>query len=161
MATQNCLISFRIADENGSTKSYQEYGSFDDATATLNSLLTAVQLRASNLDGVTDGKIESMAVTMYWALPAGLKADPAVGSDVEETGLFTFTTEAPGGKVFSQDVPAAAQAIFVGRTIDPAQQDVVNYVNALKSQAGTISNKDDKWAYTLTALKSGAKKFRK
>lgn len=161
MATQNLLLSFRIADENGTTKSYQEYGSFDDATATLASLLTAVQLRATNLDGVTDGKIESMAVTLYWALPGGLKADPAVGSDVEETALMTFTSTAPGGKVFSEDIPAAAQAIFVGRTVDAANANVVNYVNALKSQAGTIVNKDDKWAYALSALKSGAKKFRK
>lgn len=161
MATQNLLLSFRIADENGSTKSYQEYGSFDDATATLASLLTAVQLRATNLDGMTDGKIESMAVTLYWALPGGIKADPVAGSDVEETALMTFTSEAPGGKVFSEDIPAAAQAIFVGRTVDPADAAVVSYVNALKSQAGTIINKDDKWAYGLTALKAGAKKFRK
>lgn len=161
MATQRILISFRIRDENGSTKSYQEYGTFDDATATLASLLTAVQLRASNLDGVTDGVIENMAVTVYWALPGGLKVDPAVGSDVEETALYSFTSTAPAGKGFSEDVPAAAQATFVGKLIDPANADVVNYVNALKSQAGTIVNTDDRWAYTLVALKQGKKKFRK
>lgn len=161
MATQRVLISFRIRDENGSTKSYQEYGTFDDATASLASLLTAVQLRATNLDGVTDGVIENMAVTVYWALPGGLKDTPAVGSDVEETALFSFSTTAPAGKGFSEDVPAAAQAIFTGKVVDAANADVVNYVNALKSQAGTITNSDDKWAYTLVALKAGKKKFRK
>jgi len=161
MATARCLMSWRVADESGATKSFQEYGTFDDATATLASLKAAMDLRTNDLDTVTDGKIEASSFVIYFDLPVGLKADAAVGSDVEETALYTFITSAPGGKVYSSDIPAGAQDNFVGKSIDEAAEHAALFITHQCSAAGTIRNTDEKWAYTLDTFKRGLKKFRK
>src|SRR5207244_1043901 len=114
MATQQAIASFRIKDATGVVKAYEEYVTFDNSTATLSSLAAAMAGIAGYLDAVTDGQIISMGLKLYQALPGGLKSAPVDGSDVEETGLFTFVSSSPGGKVYSIDVPAIAQSILAG-----------------------------------------------
>src|ERR1700693_2537024 len=112
MAAAFAIVSLRIKDAVGVVKAYEEYVSYDTATATLATIAAAAAGVATNLDPVTDGQIVSLGIKLYQALPGGLKGAPVAGSDIEETGLFTFNTSAPGGKVYSIDVPAVAQAIL-------------------------------------------------
>lgn len=163
MATAQALLSFRVQDAVGVVKAYEEYVTFDDATATLASLKTAAILRGTLLDGMTDGLILSVGLKLFYPVDAGWKDTAAVGSDCEETGLVTFITTAPGSKVYSQDIPAVAQAVLTGRTIDletPASPGQL-YVATHTSGAGTMVNTDNKWSYTFSSAKGGQKTFRK
>lgn len=163
MATAQAIVSIRVQDAVGVVKAYEEYVTYDDATATLASLLTAVQLRVTNLDNMTDGKVLSSTLRLFMALPGGIKADPVAGSDCEETGLVTFITSSPGSKVYSLDIPAISQDHLVGRTIDitTAASHGLLYVTTITSGAGTLRNTDNKWGATLDTAKSGQKTFRK
>jgi len=161
MATRQGRISLRIKDATKVSKAYTEYVTFDDATATLASIGAALNGVCAYVDPITDGQIMSVAFTLFHSLPSGLKGAPVAGSDVEETGLFSFNTPAPAGKGYSIDVPAIAQSILSGRSIIVDAGDGQTYVNDVTATGATFRDTDDKWAYTLDSVRSAQKTFRK
>lgn len=161
MATSYALLSWTIQDADGNEKSFREYVSFDDATATLTTIKAAIDSRAAALNGVTDGMITSQSVTLYLPLTSGLKPEPAAGSNVEETALFTFNTDQPTGKVFSLDVPAVHQSVMTGKEVNPGATGASNFITTVTATGGTLRDLDDKFSYHLISFKRGVKKFRK
>jgi hypothetical protein len=163
LATRQGIISVKMMDAVGVVASYDEYVTFDDATATFATIQSAVNSRLAALDVLSDAQILGVGFRWLMDIPGTLKSAPAGNSDVEETGLFTFITGAPGGKVWSSDVPAISYAIVTGRTIDvttPAAAGT-NYVTTLIATGGTLRNTDNKWAYTLDSVRGAQKTFRK
>lgn len=65
----------------------------------------------TTLDGVTDGVIEGSSITVYPALPAGLKSTAVAGSDVQEGGNYSFTVI---GSRYADSVrvPASKSTLF-------------------------------------------------
>jgi hypothetical protein len=161
MATKYAIISAKLVDAVGVVKAYEEYVSYDDATATLATLTTAVNSRITALDAVTDAQILAVSLKLSIDVVGGAKAAPVANSDVEETGLFTFITSAPGGKAYSQDVPAIKPALLNGRTIITSSGAGQSYYTTLTGTGGTLRNTDNKWAYTLDSLRTAQKTFRK
>lgn len=162
MATKEAIVSFRVADENGRVKAVEHYVTFDD-TDTLSTLAASVATLCGALDDVTDGVILSQSIKIYLPLPtSGIKTSAVAGSDVEETGLFTFITSAAGGKLFSVDIPAVAQAILVGRAIPVGSAGAAKtYADMVINPATTFRHTDNRWAVTLDTTKEANKTFRK
>lgn len=161
MATQHAVASFRMKDDAGVIKAFEEYVSYDDATATLVSIAAAMSAIAALLDPITDCQILSMNLRLVYDLPLGLKAAPVANSDVEETSLYTWLTDLPQARAYGQDIPAVPPAFLVGKNINQAQADVINWKNMMISAVGTLRHMDSRFAGHFTALKSAQKTFRK
>lgn len=162
MATQFAVASFRILDAVGVSKSWETYVSYDDATATLSSLAAAMSVLCSAVDDVSDGQVTAMGLRLMMTLPeSGIKTAPVAGSDIEETGLFTFLTSAPGGKAYGSDVPAIAQSILTGRSITVASGVGKTFCDLLVNNSATFRHRDNKLGATLDSIKSAQKTFRK
>ncbi len=161
MATQHAVASFRLKDDAGVIKAFEDYVSYDDATATLVSIAAGMSAIAALLDPITDCQILSMGLRLVYSLPAGLKAAPVANSDVEETGLYTFLTNLPQARAYGQDIPAVPASFLVGKNINTAQADVANWLNMQLSAVGTLRHMDNRYAGYFTALKSAQKTFRK
>ncbi|GJQ33882.1 MAG: hypothetical protein HBSAPP04_27210 [Ignavibacteriaceae bacterium] len=159
MALQPVLLSYTIEDDKGKRASCPVYGVFDDATATIASLLAYNSATVSELDAITEGKIISGSMTLYPTLPVGLKASPVANSDVEESGLLTFVTSAYG-KAYGQDVPAFIQTAFVDEAIDETDVAVAAWVSRMIT-SGTIIHSNNFFQATLSSLRKGRKSFRK
>lgn len=160
MAIQTALLSFGILDATGVVKSFPDYLSYDDAVATLSSLVTYCQATAVLLDAVTEGKLVSIGLTLNVALPGGLKANPVAGSDVEETGLITYTTEV-SGRSWGEDIPAFIQSAFVGKNINQADTDVQAWTNHQANAALAARAHADNYIWVFTGIKRARKTFRK
>lgn len=160
MAIQNAVISYRIQDATGVVKSYPDYITFDDATATLSSLQTYAQATAVLLDAVTAGKITGVSLTLFQTLPGGLKANPIAGSDVEETGLFTYNTTI-ANRSYGEDIPAIEQSLLAGKNIDLNNVDVMAWTAHQLNQALAAKPTSEEWASTFTSVRTAQKTFRK
>jgi len=160
MAIQHGTLSMTVQDIDGNEKSFVDYFKFDDATATLTTLFSAIGVEIGNFDGVTDGKVVNAAMTIDVTLPGGLKADPETGSNVQEAANLTFNTPAPGGLTYTQTIPAFIQAGFTGGVVNELWPAVDAWLTQV-TVAGTITSEDDRRAYVLTDFKRGKKTFRK
>jgi len=111
MATRALTVSFQILDDAGKTASMPVYTIFDDATATLSSIAAAVATLADDIDDIIDGQIVKISYTISQALPvSGIKTEPVSGSNVQETGLFSFPVLETAYK-FAVAVPSVAAAV--------------------------------------------------
>jgi len=160
MAIQHAILSISVEDADGNQKSFADYISYNDATATLSSLAAAVSAEVATFDAVTDAKVLSATLALEYVLPEGLKTDPEVGSNVQESGLLNFDTDSPDGLTYSQAIPAMKQAGFTGKTVNGGQTDVAAWVT-LVTTVGTFSSLDDRRAFRLISLRRGRKSFRK
>lgn len=159
MALQPILLSYTVEDAKGSRASVPIYGVFDDATATVSSLLAYNAATVAELDDITEGKVISGSLTLYPTLPEGLKADAVANSDVEEGALFTFVTSAYG-KAFGQEVPAFIQSAFVGSDVDETVTEVADWISRMTT-SGTVIHSNNFFQATLSSLRKARKSFRK
>lgn len=159
MALQPVLLSFTLEDDKGKRASCPIYGVFDDATATISSLLAYFSATAGDLDDITEAKIVSGSITLYPTLPLGLDANPVANSDVEESALLTFVTSAYG-KAYGQDIPAFIQSAFVDEAVNVADAAVAQWINRMVT-SGTIIHSNNFFQATLSSLRKGRKSFRK
>lgn len=161
MATQYGAFSFTIRDELGVAKAYDDYFSYDDATATLSSLGSYAQATAVLLDAITDGVLITIKMKLGVTLPGGIKTVAEVGSDVEETGLFTYNTDNPAGRAFGEDIPAIKQALLVGKNITVASGAGQSWVNHQINHALAGDPMDDKYSGHMLSIRTALKTFRK
>jgi len=161
MAIQHGRITFSVQDADGNRSSVVDYVQFDNATATLSAIAAYLSVEAQQLDDIIDGKIVACTFTIEHILPGTLKADAVVGSNVQETALLSFNIPRPGGGTYSQDIPAFAQAYFVGKTVNASATEVLDWTDRMTTPTGTLMSEDDSKAYLLGAFKSGKKTFRK
>ena len=152
------IFSYTILDDDGNERAVPIY-------CTLLGTLTITQIQALSvaisaiLDDVTDGKILKGSLTLSLDLDAGIKATPATGSNVQESGLIAF--EASGTPyTWSIDIPAFIQAAFAGKAIDLSNSAVNDFIDLLITPASGFTG-SDKYDNALVVAKSGKKTFRK
>ncbi len=161
MGIQNVLITYTVQDADGDSASVPLYGTFDDVTVDLAALSGYAQARASELNDITDVKPTKISITVYPALPSGMKATPVAGSDVEKTGLLTFNLTSPTGKAYSQDIPGFFDAGFAGDTVNPVGTEIEAWVDSMTSPSLAVRITNNFWTSTLENLRRGLKSFRK
>lgn len=157
MANIHSLITWSITDDGDQAKPLPIYCEVFD-TNTLGDIQTWVTAVAPLLEPLLDGKQASVTAKFTFNLPAGLKASPVAGSDVERGGLLTCSVN--GSKyAHSLSIPALKEALFSGDAVLVANADIVaffNYISAI--QGGVIAS--DKYGNVLSAIRKGKKNFR-
>lgn len=162
MAQQAILISYSILDADGDRASMPIYGQYDDGSATLSSIAAWAAARAGDIDAICDGQIVSEAITLYPALPGGLKSAPNADSDVERTALFTFGLSSLAvAKSHGIDLPAFLPSKYLGDLVNTADTDVAAFVSGLLPSYGTIIPTSEEFLVGLATLRKARKSFRK
>jgi hypothetical protein len=159
MAIQKALASFSVIDDTGVAASIDIPFKFDDATATLANLTAWMSGLASAVDDVTEAQLLKSRMTLILTLPGGIKASPVAGSDVEETGLFTWNVSG-SSNAYGEDYAAFIQSAFVGKTINQADASVAALIAYLNVASNTIIG-TDRYQNALTTVKRAEKTFRK
>lgn len=162
MATQFLTHSITILDSDGNRKSIPIYFSYD-SSASLSSILAYCSVTLTQLDAILDGQIVRHSIALELALPSsGIKTAPVAGSNVQESGLITYLTDAPIKRSFGQDLPAFAQASFVGKLVHIGDASVVDTWIARMVATGStlLATNQDFLAHLVSAVK-GVKTFRK
>lgn len=111
MAQVPVRVSATIVDEWGIEASTAMYATADDSQ-TLAGLDTEVNAWVTALDNATDGVIKQSRVTIFPALPGGIKAAAAAGSRVEQTGELGFVATG-SSKRYSASIPALSNGATV------------------------------------------------
>lgn len=159
MATKQALASFQIVDAVGVVTSFDQPFKFDDATATLAGIISWVQGLGAAIDLVTDGKITKIRVSILIPLPGGIKTAAVAASDVEETGLITYSASGTAN-AFGVDIPAIPNGKLTGNQVNLTDTDVA----ALNTYLSTVSTSivgTDRYGNTVSAPLRGVKTFRK
>ena len=104
MAQVLVRTSVTVRDEWGTEASSAFYAQAAD-TNTLAALATEVATFVEAFDDMTDGVVLSNRVTLFPALPTGMKTSPVAGSRVEQTGLLGFSATG-SSKGYSGAIPA-------------------------------------------------------
>lgn len=161
MPMQKALLSFTVEDDKGYKGSVPFYMLYDDATATLASILAYVDTFATLVDNITEAKIISQSVVLYPTLGAGLKANPVANSDVQESGLFTFPLNGLSAKSYSIDIPAFIQSAFVDDAINTTVTAVSDWLAEINNPTAELVSYNDIWAFSLGTVRKARKSFRK
>lgn len=111
MAQVPVRVSATIVDEWGIEASTAMYATAND-TQTLAGLDTEVSSWVTALDATTDGRIKAARVTLFPALPGGIKASAVSGSRVEQTGELGFLATG-SSKRYSAAIPALSNGATV------------------------------------------------
>ncbi len=138
MAEVPVRISATIVDEWGIEASTAFYADANDAE-TIAAMNTEVASWATAIDGVTAGYLKGIRVTLFPALPAGVKTAAAAGSRVEQTAVLGFLSTG-SSKRASFDVPAVSNGATVmsGDRIVLTAVDPVGVLIAILTTVGTV-----------------------
>lgn len=161
MALQKVIFTYTIMDDLGLRKSLDVYAYYEDTTATLSTLVTYMQASETLLDAMTDGAIVAAGMKVFPALVAGLKTDAVEGSDIEEAGLITYNLSGTPLRAYSEEIPAIAQAVLVGKNINYASGSGQNWTNHQLNGALAAHPFDDRWSSGFVSVRAAQKKFRK
>jgi hypothetical protein len=161
MATNFAAHSVSILDADGNVRAIPLYFKYDSG-ASLSSILAYCAVTLLDLDAILDGQIVKQSISLDIALPSsGIKTAPVAGSNVQETGLITYLTDAPVKRSFGQDLPAFAQAKFVGKVIDLADTDVTTWTDRFIATGATLIATNQDFLAGLVQAVKGVKTFRK
>lgn len=161
MATQYATHSVSILDADGNVRSVPLYFDYDSG-ASLSSILAYCAVTLTMLDAIIDGQIVKQSIALDIALPSsGIKTTPVAGSNVQESGLITFLTDAPVKRSFGQDLPAFAQSKFVGKVINLGDSDVSDWVDRFTATGTTLLGTNQDFLAHLLSAPKGVKTFRK
>jgi len=138
MAQVPVRVSATIVDEWGIEASTAMYATADD-TQTLAGLDTEVNAWVTALDNATDGVIKQSRVTIFPALPGGIKAAAASGSRVEQTGELGFLA-AGSSKRYSAAIPALSNGatVLAADRIVLTVSDPIGILIKLLTTVGTV-----------------------
>lgn len=151
----------RILDQDGDTSTatfnipdtndYSDVEEFADAFIPL-------------VDAVVLGEIQEAGISHTLTLPAGLKALPGTGCDVQNGALFSFETA--GGYRTSVRLPSFDTALYSpnSKDVNTEQEDVVAFAAAMLSgivaTGGTVSPSDYR-GDDINSLVKAVQSFRK
>ena len=138
MAKVPVRVSTTIVDEWGIEASTAFYAEADD-TQTIALLGTEVASWLTAVDGVTAGYLKNGRITLFPALPGGVKTAAASGSRVEQTAVLGFLATG-SSKRASFDVPAVSNGATVmsGDRIVLTAIDPVGVLIAILTTVGTV-----------------------
>jgi hypothetical protein len=136
MAQVPVEVSASIVDAWGIPASTVMYASADN-TKTLADLETEMGSWVTALDNATDGVIKQARVTLFPALPGGVKA--AAGSRVEQTGVLGFLATG-SDKRYSAAIPALSNGATVlnGDRIVLTVTDPIGLLIKILTTVGTV-----------------------
>jgi len=161
MATQYLTQSISILDADGNVRSLPIYFEYDSAT-TLSTIITYCAVTLGQLDDIIDGQIVKQSITLELPLPSsGIKTAPVAGSNVQETGLLTYLTDAPIKRSFGQDIPAFAQSMFTGKVINLGATEVETWTDRIVASGGALVATNSDFLAHLVSVTKGVKTFRK
>jgi len=158
MAT-NVIMSYRILDAAGHTKSFPIYGTFDEATATLSDVLVSVQSRGEFADAILAGQITEMSIEIKVAIPGDFKTEPVADSNVEKVGAISFRRTTPPSKSYTIAMPAISPTVLSLDNIDVSLPAVLAFTDSILDTGETVVAKDDLWSTTMAGVKSGKVTF--
>lgn len=160
MATRQATVSLQFIDAAGKTTSMPVYVTFDDATATLSSIAAAVATLIDEVDDVTDCQVTKASYTINQAVPgSGIKTAPVAGSNVQETGLFTFPVLGSNYKI-GIAVPGVAAAIQ-DQGVIPISGVAEAFTDRVMATGGTLAVVEPISLHTLGEVRSAVVTFRK
>lgn len=138
MAQVPVRVSATIVDEWGIEASTAFYATADD-TQTIAGLDTEVAAWVTALDGASDGVIKQARVTLFPALPGGVKASAVAGSRVSQSGELGFLA-AGSSKKYSASIPALSNdgTVLAADRIVLTVGDPVGLLINLLTTVGTV-----------------------
>lgn len=160
-------MSVTIVDEWGIDASAPYYAMVDPAS-TIGQVEAFLAQLVTSIDAASDGQITKNRLTLFPALPSGIKSSPAVGSRVEQTGLLGFnsvgaTVGSATTKRFSETIPALSNGntVLVGdRMVLTAADPIANLI-LLLTTISTILVWCNNHSQQLTQFKDALVAFRK
>lgn len=161
MATAQAVVQYTIQDADGNRKSLPVYQTYDDSTVTLSQLKTRASIIAGLLDAITDGQLVSYSLTLDLVLPTGIKTSPVTGSNVQESGLITYLTDAPIKRSYGQDIPAFFQTGFNQAQINLSDTDVLAWTAQMLATGAVTRMTNSDFLANLASVRTGKKTFRK
>jgi hypothetical protein len=161
MTVKQLTHSVTILDADGNRRAIPIYSTYDSG-ASLSSILAYVAVTLTTLDLIIDGQIVKHSITLEGEMPtSGIKTAPVAGSNVQESGLITFLTDAPVKRSFGQDIPAFAQSKFTGKLITLGDTDVAAWIARMVATGATLLPSNQDFLAHLVSAPKGVKSFRK
>lgn len=156
-------INYTIVDEKNKTSSTE--ANLPDATTLADAKLWAAEM-AKLLNPLITGAITKISISLDVALPAGIRAAAASGSDVEEGGRFQFGVT--GGFYTAMRLPTFLESkVNAGsKDVNIADAAVAAYITAMTTGidltaaggSGVVQPCDKRGADTVS-LKSAVEQF--
>lgn len=155
------LISVTIQDADGDESTALMYG--DTGVLTLANLIEVAQDYATSVDGITDGKIVDLNLTIKPDLPAGLQASAVAYSETQKGALFSFNLN---GTSYTDSIriPAFTESYFVGDNVDTTIGAVSSFLNNMLTgfvTAGGTFTPSNRYGFDIVSLAKAVKSFRK
>jgi len=158
--TQQAHFSFTVQDGLGTKASMIIYALLDP-TKTVANLVTDIQAWATLIEPIIDSKILLADAVVSVTPTVDQTGKPADASRVEQTGVFNFANGSTTRR-FGEAVPALADAVITGGTIDLADTDVAAFVTAMGAASGTATSQATNNSFQdLTSLVDAFLSFRK
>lgn len=106
-----------------------------DSTATMDDIVTAIQVIPTDIDALTDAQILLADLVVQVPLPT-VKTAPVAGSEIERGGLFNFLQENIKYK-FGILIPALKHTLIVNGKINLADTAVTTFISLVTALGGT------------------------
>lgn len=154
------IISIGVKDADGDHKTVPIF--VPSGVYTPAEITAYAQELASDLDAITDMKIDEITMTLRIALPGGLKASPIALSEVQKGALISYSAENTTYK-HSTFLPGVTPSLFNGDVLTLAG-DVVTFNDAVVGGflvGATTVEASDKDGNDLTDTVKATKRFRK
>lgn len=155
------IMSFTITDADGDTSTCVVH--VPQGTLTLADLTGAMDDYAALIDGLIDGFISNMHLTLSVSVPAGLATSAVANSEVQKGALFQFSAANTPYK-YSVRVPSFTPGKFSGNAVNESDQDVIDFLSAMVTgitPVATLVSPSDKYENDITAHVAARKSFRK
>lgn len=133
-----------------------------DPSAAFSDVISTLDTWLADLDACTDGQITSSRLELLPALPGGLKAAPAAGSRVEQTGDLSFN-DVTGAHLNTFLVPALSNdpgVISGGRIVLTSGSPAANLRDLLAGGGTAALEWSNAWQQALTTFASALISFR-
>lgn len=155
------LFSVQVQDDDGDVDTIPVY--MQQGAKTLADLTAFADELALAVDGLTDGQVTGISITINKSLPAGLASAPVANSEVQKGGLFKFkATGTP--YTHSVRIPAMNPNLFVGDNVDETDTNVIAFLNLMIvgiTPYSILCNPSNKYEMDLASHVVAVKSFRK
>lgn len=133
-------VTYTIKDNKGKTAFLSVWLKYDypsiPSTSTLSQIESAAQYLATIIDPLISGQISNINYTRQVDLPGGLSGMAGSTSDVEEKGVFQFTTSQSNVDIV---LPTFLDSLVVNgsQDIDQSDSDVIQFIFDITDGSGS------------------------
>lgn len=118
---------------------------------------------ATEVDDMTDIKIEAINVIIGVDLPGGLKADPVDYSEVQKGALLSFAATGTGYR-HSIRIPGVTPSLFTGNALNDANEHVAAVIAIMEDGVDVVGvdiEPCDRYENDIISYIEGVKSFRR